>query len=166
MHPVGARFRADEARRGTAVGTAAMSTAGAMQVAAGILETMLTSSVLILAMYLTSGILFFAVGWYGWVLVARGYTEASGAGLVVRRAGPAVLVPWREITELRPVRRGRYVRVRVRRTRGRPLLLVAPLTRASRPSPRFAAELRSLHSWWYSAAGPWPVTAGPTPSNE
>lgn len=150
MQQVGARFRADEARRGTAWAAGLMSFAGVVQLAAGAVEGVLTGSVPLTGMYVVCGLMFLGIGWYAWWLVHHGFTEATDAGLVVCRAGRPTVVPWTEIAELRPINRGRYVRVRVRRTKGRPLLLVAPLTRGSRPSPRFAAEMRSLHARWYA----------------
>ncbi|HEY3507107.1 MAG TPA: PH domain-containing protein [Actinocatenispora sp.] len=150
MQQVGARFRADEARRGTAWATGLMSVAGVVQIAAGLVEGALTSSVPLMGMYLVCGLMFLGIGWYAWWLVHHGYTEATDAGLLVCRAGGPTVVPWAEIAELRPIHRGRYLRVRMRRTNGRALLLVAPLTRGSRPSPRFVAEMRSLHAWWYA----------------
>ncbi|GAA4217469.1 PH domain-containing protein [Actinocatenispora rupis] len=145
---VGVRFRADEARRGSAWAAALLTLAGFTQVAAGILEGMLSDSVALTGMYLVAAVLFFGSAWQSWHVVHHGYTEPTPAGLVVRRGGAARLVPWREITELRPQQRGRYLRVRLRRTSGRDMWLVAPLTRASRPSPRFGDELRTLHAWW------------------
>ena len=148
----GPRFLPTEARRAHAVALVALCIAGACHYLAGVLMVVLGIDAL-WGMYLVAGTFFILLGLWLWRMVNVGYTELTPAGLVTRQFRVET-IEWHAITGLQPERRGRYWRVRVHRRTGRSLVLIAPLTRASRPDRRFGAELEAMHAWWRAAAGP------------
>lgn len=150
--PTTPRFLPTEARPAHAVSMALLMFVGAIQYAAGIIETLLVHSLVLLGIYLVGGTVPVAFGCWLWYLVAAGYTEVSPAALVTRQTRTRI-IEWHTIADIQPERRGRYWRVRVHRRTGRSLLLIAPLTRVSRPNPRFGAELETMRTWWRAATG-------------
>jgi hypothetical protein len=163
------RFRPTEARRAHLVSMIMMITAGCVQYAAGAIQMLLLGSLsgalgpglMVLSVYVLAGTLFVLGGVWMWRVVSVGYTELTPAALVTRQTRTQV-VEWHTITDIQPLRRGRYWRVRIHRHTGRSMILIAPLTRASRPDPRFTAELETMRAWWWQAVtGPgtsrsWP----------
>lgn len=148
----GPRFLATEARRAHAVSSIFLCIGGGFQYLVGVVMLALMGSYATFALYVLCGTVFVLLGVWVWRIASAGYTELTPAGLVTRQTR-ARTIEWHTITDIQPERRGRYWRVRVRCRTGRSLILVAPLTRASQPDPRFGAELEMMRAAWHAATG-------------
>lgn len=126
---------------------------GCLHIVVGFFQLFLLQTVVILLVYVCGGLFMIGVAWANWYALANAYTELTERGLVVR-AYRTRLVEWGAITDVQPIRSGRFWRVRVRRAAGRDVTLLAPLTHAKRPDQRFATELDAIRAFW------WPRRAG------
>jgi len=148
----GQRFLATEARGATILTVAMLVPLACLNFAVAVFDLTLTGEVGLFLIYAFSGVLFIAMGVATWQLTRLTYTEVTEAGVVTRRYR-TLFVGWNAVTDIKAVRVGRFVRVRLGRAKGRDLLLWAPVTLARRPDPRFAAEVETMRARWLAATG-------------
>ncbi|TQN33400.1 hypothetical protein FHX37_3415 [Haloactinospora alba] len=153
-------YRIDnEARRGMVRLAWAQFAFGLLQVAAGVARIILVPlawggeaasglSLVPHSAYTLCGLVLCAAGVLNRHLTLHAHTRLRPDGIMVHQLRER-LIPWREVTGVRPRLRGRFQTVEVTLASGRSTTLPAPVSPATHPAPGFEPLLNTVHQWWW-----------------